>query len=54
MLELHGRPSDLQFLEHPLHRHLLDGLVNDVVNLVLKVVQVQAQQIGGTILGFEC
>ena len=46
VLELHGRPRDLQLLEHPLHRHLLDGLVNDVVDLVLEVVKVQAQEIG--------
>ncbi len=40
MLELHGRPDDLQFLQHPLHGHLLDGLVHDVVDLVLEVVEV--------------
>jgi hypothetical protein len=41
VLELHGGPDDLQLFEHPLHGHFLDGLVHDVVDLVLEVVQVQ-------------
>jgi hypothetical protein len=40
-MELHGGPDDLQLFEHPLHGHFLDGLVHDVVDLVLEVVQVQ-------------
>ena len=46
MLEVHGRPDDLQLFEHPLHGHFLDCLVDDVVHLVLEVVQVQVQQVG--------
>ena len=46
VVELHGGPDDIELLEHPLHGHLLDGLVHDVVDLVLEVVQVQAEQVG--------
>ena len=43
MLELHGGPDHLQLFEHPLHGHLLDGFVHDVVNLVLEIVEVQGE-----------
>ena len=41
VLKFHGRPNDLQLLQHSLHGHLLDGFVHDVVDLVLKVVEVE-------------
>ena len=46
VLEVHGWPDDLELFEHPLHGHFFDGLVDDVVNLILEVVQVQVQQVG--------
>ena len=46
VLKVHSRPDDLELLEHPLHGHFLDGFVDNVVDLILKVVQVQVQQVG--------
>ena len=45
VLELHSGPGGVELLEHLLHAHLLDGLVHDVLHLVLELVQVQRQQI---------
>jgi len=46
MFEFHRRPRRMQLFEHLLHAHLLDRFVHDVLDLILKLVQVQRQQIG--------
>ena len=44
--KLHGGPGGVQLLQDLLHAHLLDGLVHDATHLVLKVVQVEGQEVG--------
>ena len=45
VLELHRSPSGVEFLQHLLHAHLFDGLVHDVLHLVLVLVQIQRQKV---------
>ena len=46
VLKLHRRPRHVQLLQHLLHAHLLDGLVDDAEHVVLEVVQVEREQVG--------
>jgi len=41
MFEFHRRPSSVEFLQNLLHAHLLDGLVDDVLHLILVLVKIQ-------------
>ena len=45
VLELHAGPGDVQLAEYLLHAGFLDGLVHDVLHLILEQVQVQLQQV---------
>jgi len=46
VLKLHRRPGGVELLQDFLHAHLLDGLVHNVLHLVLVLVKIQRQQVG--------